>query len=803
MTILIITKYMSKNPLHVITRFFLINYDNQDLILQEKAKILLRICGSILLLVLPAYFIFSIWYEWPLYLKLILPFFAVSIIIVLYLIRAGYFIAAAHTFLIVFLMTIWIFIFYNLEGGFHLERMASLFLLLTLLNFTPLIMSRFKHVIIYYVISNIVLLLVFFSIMWYINTIPHITLAYYIIHSIVAFTLSGVLFYQVFRINRLALDRAKVAEDEIRKSEELFRGIVEESPQSMIIINSDGSLDFLSSVKNSAFGYTKDEIPTLDRFWDLTFPDEYYRQLIKTEWVNVMRHAGIRNSVKTIETKVQARDGSICDAIIRYAPLGQSGRGLILLDDITNRNIIERSLRASERRYHKLYESMLDGFVSLDMNGKILEFNRAYQNMTGYSSSELYAMSIWDLTPHRLHDMEKKIIQDQVLVKGHSEIFEKEYIKKDGTVFPIELRLYLIQDDEAKNTGMWSMVHDITKRKLTENELLKTSKIESLGVFAGGIAHDFNNLLTAILGNISIAKLELDNKSSSYQILGEAEKASEHAKDLTRQLLTFSKGGAPIKKITSIRDLLIDTTDFVLRGSQIKSNFSISDKLWNAEIDEGQISQVIHNLVLNAREAMPGGGFISISAENRVIASHDNHPVEPGNYIAIQIADTGYGIPKKFLHKIFDPFFTTKDKGNGLGLSVTYSIIKKHNGHILVESSERNGTRFTIFLPATNEEVVHIVNHTNGKTLSGGKALIMDDEEMVLEVGKKILHHLGFNTEGARDGNDAIEMYKKAKLSGKPYDFIIMDLTRLWPTTRNSVSAAWLQNRIRWKTYRR
>jgi PAS domain S-box-containing protein len=768
---------MFKNPVTIITRFFLVKYDDKDLILQEKAKILLRICAAILLLVIPAYHIFSIWYDWPFFLKLTLLFLALSIIFILYLIRTGYFIAAAHTFLILFLVTIWTYFFIRPDDGHFYERLSSLVLVLTLLNFIPLIISRFKHVIVYYVIGNIVILIGYFLFMWHLKTIPHVTLAYFIIHSIVAFSLSGVVSYQVFRINRLALDVAKAAEDEIRKSEELFRGVVEESPQSMIIINGDGTLDFLSSVKNSAFGYTKNDIPTLDRFWDLAFPDEYYRQLIKTEWDNVVRHAGARNSVKTIETKVYSRDGSICDAIIRYAPLGQSGRGLVLLDDITNRNIIERSLRASERRYHKLYESMLDGFVSVDLSGKILEFNRSYKNMTGYSHSELYAMTIWDLTPQRWHDMQKKIIQDQVLTKGYSEIFEKEYIKKNGTVFPIELRLYLIQDDEGKSIGFWSIVHDITKRKLTENELLKTSKIESLGVFAGGIAHDFNNLLTAIVGNISIAKLELDSKSNSYQILSEAEKASEHAKDLTMQLLTFSKGGAPIKKITSIRDLLVDTTDFVLRGSQIKSSFTISDNLWNAEIDEGQISQVIHNLVLNAREAMPGGGFISITAENRVIASNHDHPVEPGNYIAIQIADTGYGIPKKFLHKIFDPFFTTKDKGNGLGLSVTYSIIKKHNGHILVESSERNGTRFTIFLPATSEEVVHKENHVNGKILNGGRALIMDDDEMVLEVGRKILRHLGFNTESARNGNDAIEMYKKAKLSGKPYDFIIMDLT--------------------------
>jgi PAS domain S-box-containing protein len=765
------------SPLRTIMPFFLKKYEDKDLILQKKARILFTICCSIVLLVLPIYLTLSLSYQWHLRLQILTASLTASLILVLIILCAGHFIMAAHLFILLCFAALWSFFFIDLGSTNYSDRMSSLVLILALLNLTPLIVVRLRHVIIFYYTINIVILCAFFYRISMIASVPSATMTTYFVDSMVAFFMSCVVSYQIFGVNRLAVNLAKSAEDKIRKSEELFRGLVEESPQLTIIVNKDGTLDFPGSVKDLPFGYTKEDIPTLERLWETAYPDEGYRRLITTELDILKKEALDGSPVKSIETKVTARDGTISDAMIRYSLLSRSGRGLILLDDITNRKIIERSLQASERRYRKLYDSMMDGFVSLDMEGRILEFNTAYRDMTGHTDAELYSMTVWDLTPHRFHDIQKKIIQEQVLPRGHSETFEKEYIRKDGSIVPIELRLYLIKNEEGINTGMWSIAHDITKRKQTENELLRTSKIESLGVFAGGIAHDFNNLLTAIMGNLSIAKLDMSKNSKNYEILNEAEKASERAKDLTMQLLTFSKGGAPIKKIASIRDLLVDTVEFVLRGSQIKTSFSIPDKLWNAEIDVGQISQVIHNLALNAREAMPGGGFISITAENRIITSKLELPIDPGNYIVIKIMDTGFGIPKKHLQKIFDPFFTTKDKGTGLGLSVTYSIIKKHNGHIAVESTERHGTSFTLYLPATEEKAIPAEIHSSSRGLHSGRVLIMDDEEMVLVVGQKILQRLGFNTEVAHDGKEAIELYRRAKLSGKKFDYVIMDLT--------------------------
>jgi PAS domain S-box-containing protein len=768
---------MHRHPLQTIIDYFLHVYEPRDFIIQQKARIVFTICGIILVFILPVYLFFSFYLGWGIYYKVPIIILTAAIVVILFLLRSGRFLLAAHTFLTVTFSVLWSYFFINISDGDYFERMLSAVLVLGLLTFTPLIVDRITHVIIFYYTINIVILSVFIAIIHNSVNIPGSVLISYIVDTMTAFIMSGAISYQIYSINRLALDRARTAEEEIRKSEELFRGIIEESPQIMAIINEDGSLDFMGRSHETVFGYTKEDLPTIDRWWELAYPDEDYRVLIKNEWDLIVNQSGKSNALNTIETKVHAKYGTLQDAMIRYARLGRSGRGLMLLDNITNRKIIERSLLASERRYRKLYDSMLDGFVSLDMNGRVIEFNSAYQQITGYPPEELYSLTVWNLTPPRWHDIQKKIIQEQVLPRGHSDLFEKEYKRKDGTLVPVELRIYLIQDENGNNTGMWSIVHDITKRKQTENELLKTSKIESLGIFAGGIAHDFNNLLTAIMGNISIAKLDSPADSKNYEILTEAEKASERAKDLTMQLLTFSKGGAPIKKIASIRDLLVDTADFVLRGSQIKSIFDIPDSLWNAEVDEGQISQVIHNLVLNCREAMPGGGIVTVSAENRVITSKDNLPFSPGNYLSIKISDTGYGIPKKHLHKIFDPFFTTKEKGSGLGLSVTYSIIRKHNGYINVESTEQNGTCFTIYLPATEQTVVPAASHPGHKNLNGGRVLVMDDDDMVLDVGRKILGRLGFETVGAHDGKEAIELYKTAKESGRPFDFVIMDLT--------------------------
>jgi CheY-like chemotaxis protein len=305
---------------------------------------------------------------------------------------------------------------------------------------------------------------------------------------------------------------------------------------------------------------------------------------------------------------------------------------------------------------------------------------------------------------------------------------------------------------------------------------LQTEKMESISILAGGIAHDFNNILTAILGNITIAKMHINREDRSFKLLTEAEKASLRAKDLTQQLLTFSKGGAPVKKSVSISGLLKDTTEFALSGSKTSYNLCVPDDLWPVEIDAGQISQVINNLIINADQAMPGGGMITVHAEN-VTVGQNEHPLQQGTYVKISITDEGIGIPHDHLQKIFDPYFTTKQKGSGLGLAICDSIVRTHDGHITVESRLGVGTTFYIWLPVTHTEPVTRRKGVEKIIKGKGCILLMDDEECILEATGEILHYLGYTVVTARDGREAVDTYKKALTSCQPFDVVIMDLT--------------------------
>ena len=317
----------------------------------------------------------------------------------------------------------------------------------------------------------------------------------------------------------------------------------------------------------------------------------------------------------------------------------------------------------------------------------------------------------------------------------------------------------------------------IAEKQRIEEELFRTRHLESLGILAGGIAHDFNNLLTAIMGNTSLAKMFTEPGSKIYARLEEVEKASLRARDLTQQLLTFSKGGAPIKKVTSIADVICDSSRFALRGSHARCKFTIMEDLWPVEVDEGQISQVISNLAINADQAMPEGGVVEIRAENVTLLKGQVVTLEPGRYIRLSITDSGIGIPKDHLNKIFTPYFTTKQRGSGLGLATSYSIINKHGGVIIVESEIGRGTTFNIYLPASGKEIPEKEKKSMTTITGSGKILVMDDEEFIRNTAGEMLATVGYTVGYADDGAEAIDLYIRARESGEPYDLIIMDLT--------------------------
>jgi nitrogen-specific signal transduction histidine kinase/CheY-like chemotaxis protein len=321
---------------------------------------------------------------------------------------------------------------------------------------------------------------------------------------------------------------------------------------------------------------------------------------------------------------------------------------------------------------------------------------------------------------------------------------------------------------------------DTSIERQREEELLKASKLESIGILAGGIAHDFNNILTAISGNLSLARRFIEPQNKAYLRLNETEVAILRAKDLTQQLLTFARGGAPIKRTSSITPLLEETVNFALSGSNIQSAIQSQADLWLAEIDEGQISQVIHNLVLNARQAMPLGGKLEIAAQNIYVDSRaviQGIQLRAGKYIKITVQDEGVGIAEEYLTKIFDPYFTTKQRGSGLGLATAYSIIKKHDGYIFVESALRTGATFSIYLPASDKSLAPKTVASEPVLLGRGKILVMDDEEPLRNMIDDMLTYLGYEFAGAASGEEAIELYRQAMQSNVPFDAVLMDLT--------------------------
>jgi len=473
--------------------------------------------------------------------------------------------------------------------------------------------------------------------------------------------------------------------------------------------------------------------------------------------------------------KMGASDYIIKDAEVEYMELIPS-----TIEKVLNQKKMreekekaEEALRESEERFRLLFEQSNDAIFIQDLQGKIINVNQRACEMLKMEEVELINANLFDLCFNIEYELCKKKVQETI-EKG-STIFESKLKRKDGEYVNVEISSRVILGEKHI---LQSIVRDITIRRKMEQELAKIEKLESLGVLAGGIAHDFNNVLSGIIGNISIAKLDVDPDDTLNEYLSEAIKASLQAKNLAQQLLVFSKGGEPIRKVCDLEELIRESARFSLMGSNVRVEFEFPDDFWTAEIDEGQIRQVISNMVLNAQQAMPGGGVIKIKAINRIIESGGILPLEPGKYIEILIKDSGIGIQKKNLIKVFDPYFTTKKKGNGLGLTTCYSIIKKHGGYITVESEIGVGTIFHIFVPASRERIP-AKKKTKARALKpgNGRVLVMDDEEVVIKVLGKMLIHLGYEADFARDGVEAINKYTLAKNNGSPFDLVIMDLT--------------------------
>lgn len=439
-----------------------------------------------------------------------------------------------------------------------------------------------------------------------------------------------------------------------------------------------------------------------------------------------------------------------------------------LQQEIVERQHAEEALAQSEARYRAMIEAF-DGFVYICSPDYRIEFmSDRLKERTGYDATG-------GLCYKALHERDSVCpwcVNDKVFA-GETVRWEVQSPKDNRWYYITNTPIY----NEDGTISKQAMIIDITERKTMEEELLKARKLESVGILAGGIAHDFNNMLSGILSNIELAKMHsvLDNKV--YELLEEAEQATLRSKDLTRQLLTFSKGGAPLKRIVAIGEIVKESAHFALRGSDVKCEFSIPDDLWPVDADEGQMVQVVNNLIINAEQAMPEGGMIKVSCENITLAETEAFSLKKGRYVKISIEDHGIGITKEHLPKIFDPYFTTKQRGSGLGLATSYSIIKKHNGQITVESKLGDGTVFRIYLPAAEGTVSKKDVKSEGVSPGSGRVLIMDDDETLRKSSKNVLKDVGYDVALAAEGGEAIALYQKAREEGKPFDAVILDLT--------------------------
>ena len=464
---------------------------------------------------------------------------------------------------------------------------------------------------------------------------------------------------------------------------------------------------------------------------------------------------------------------------LTFAPVVDAGYVNIYGLDITERKLAEEALRESEEKLRLMFESVTEGITITDLNGNAVDTNDATARIHGCDSKQrLIGRSAFELIAEKDHARAMENMK-RVLEEGFSGTLEYTLLREDGSEFPGELVVTLLRDQSGNPTGFVAVTRDITERKQMEEERQSAAKLESIGILAGGIAHDFNNLLTGIMGNIGLAKRHVEPKSKAMDRLAEAEKASVRAKDLTQQLLTFASGGAPIKETVSVAALISDSATFALRGSNVRVEFSLPDDLWLAEIDEGQISQVITNLVINANEAMPEGGVLNIGAKNTVIQRRGELPLPKGNYVEITIEDHGTGISKEHLDRIFDPYFSTKQKGSGLGLATAYSIIKNHGGYITAKSKLGVGTTFRIYLPASEKPIPKKEETAPVEALitRKGRVMVMDDEEVIRKLLHDELTDVGYEVELTVNGAQAIERYRKAKESGQPFDAVILDLT--------------------------
>jgi len=567
-------------------------------------------------------------------------------------------------------------------------------------------------------------------------------------------------------------EKQKELEEQLRQSENRFSTIFKHNPAAIA----------LSRLSNS-------EMLEVNQAW-LNLTEYSITEVIGRPihnlnlWVDPAHREKIvenikQNGIAQDEIRGISKSGALFEVLMSAEIIELNGESFLLTmaQDITQRKQAEKALIESELQFKYTFEQAAVGICHAEPSGKLVKVNKRFCEIIGFPHDEILSYK-WQEITHP-DDLKRDLDHVNRLINNDIQTYsiEKRFIRKDKAIVWTNLTVSLVRNNDDHPKYFICVIEDIGYRKKMEEQLLQSQKMEAISTLAGGIAHDFNNMLGVITGNISYIFSLVDKNSELYEILLDIQESSKQAQNLTLQLLTFSKGGAPIKKVSNINKLINESAFFSTRGSKTNCHFELSNELWLSDVDEGQINQVIGNLVINANQAMPDGGTITIRTENSIIETDSFTPLSAGQYIKIIVEDQGMGIPKKHLPNIFEPYYSTKQQGSGLGLATAYSIIKRHGGHITVYSELNKGTVFNIYLPASSKNMIEIVDKEENIHFGQGKILIMDDQEPILKMVSKMLRKMGYESTSATDGTQAINIYREAYNKGKPFDLVILDLT--------------------------
>jgi two-component system, cell cycle sensor histidine kinase and response regulator CckA len=681
----------------------------------------------------------------------------------------------------------------------------------------------------------------------------------------------------------------RAAENAARESQRRWQDIFDSAVVGIYQVTGEGCFVLVNPKLAQLFGYGSPEeflnsVPSIYQLYD--HPEDR---------PPILQEVNAEGFIDGAIARFRRKDGQIIWIRISARVIKNKSEAVVyegFMTDITESRRAEERLKRSEKRYRELYGASRDGYAMMDMNGHIIETNDTFLGMLGYDEEELKERQYSDITPARWHAVEKEIITEQVLEQGYSEIYEKEYIRKDGTVFPAELRTHLFKDEKGEPAGMWAFIRDVTGRKQHDQDLReserkyrtvleanpdpvvfydnegrviyfnpafsrvfgwpleervgkkmdlfvpddtwpetrmmiqkvmageaftgletkrfnslgeiisvgisgaiykdhhgnivgsvitlrdirdqkrleaqfhRSQKMESVGTLAGGIAHDFNNLLMGIQGRTSLMRMGAETTHPDYEHLKGIEEYVRSATELTRQLLGFARGGRYEVIPTSLNEIVRQSAEMFGRTKkEINIYPKYQQDVWVVEVDQGQIDQVLLNLYVNAWQAMPDGGDLYLQTENVFLSGFQTKPygLEAGKYVKISVADTGVGIDEAILDRVFDPFFTTKEmgRGTGLGLASVYGIVKSHRGIINVSSKKDQGTNFNVFLPVSEKKVRKERRYMEGITRGSETVLLVDDEEMIIEVGTLMLENLGYRVMIAGSGQEAIDLYRE------------------------------------------